>query len=137
DEVHKVQNLINGDGCQKWLSNSKEKTGQIEAIFQLEDFLKVAFIDVGTIWCSTIEIQVGRSDWPQDKQYLTLCPTASLMSPIDCRLKQNINKTRMFSKEEFIDTVVREKWDRIKLILRQPYRKDVQFGLSFIKIKSA
>lgn len=29
---------------------------------------------------------------------------------------------------------VRETWDRVKVICTQPYKKDTQFGLAFIRI---
>ncbi|XP_067672781.1 uncharacterized protein [Haliotis asinina] len=137
DEHHKVQNLVGGDGFKKWLSHPREKSGQIQAVFQLEEPSQLAYIDIGSQWCGSIEIKVGNSDWPQNMLYRTLVPTSSLMTPVECKMGQGIVKTRMFSAENFAPGVAAEKWDRVQVICRQPYRKDVQYGLSFVRIRAA
>ncbi|XP_046578904.1 uncharacterized protein LOC124286579 [Haliotis rubra] len=137
DDHHKVQNLVGGDGFKKWLSHPKEKSGQIQAIFQLEEPSQLAYIDIGSQWCGSIEIKVGNSDWPQNMLYRTLVPTSSLMTPVECKMGQGIVKTRMFSAENFAPGVAAEKWDRVQVTCRQPYRKDVQYGLSFVRIRAA
>ncbi|XP_046379198.2 uncharacterized protein LOC124151013 isoform X1 [Haliotis rufescens] len=136
DDHHKVQNLVGGDGFKKWLSHPKEKSGQIQAIFQLEEPSQFAYIDIGSQWCGSIEIKVGNSDWPQNRLYRTLVPTSSLMTPVECKMGQGSVKTRMFSAENFAPEVAAQKWDRIQVICRQPYRKDVQYGLSFVRIRA-
>ena len=56
----------------------------------------------GVIWCASIEVRVGKSDWPQGQSYVTLVPMQSLMSAIDARLSRNTMRTCMFSKGMFI-----------------------------------
>ena len=41
-----------------------------------------------------------------------------------------------FSPEDFSTSVMNQLWDRLQIICRQPYRKDIQFGLSFINVRS-
>ena len=36
----------------------------------------------------------------------------------------------------FCPDVSKEQWDRVKIICRQPHNKHVQFGLSFIRVKT-
>ncbi|XP_033749029.1 uncharacterized protein LOC117333715 [Pecten maximus] len=136
DNSHPVQNLTDNNGFKKWLSNPKEKSGQIEAVFQLEQSCRIMYIDIGLIWCAMLEIQVGRSDWPVGQDYQTLLHTASIMSPGDCRDSNNTVRTRMFGKEHFSEVTAKETWDRVRIICRQPWRKDVQFGVSFIRVKT-
>ncbi|XP_060083900.1 uncharacterized protein LOC132563156 [Ylistrum balloti] len=136
DNSHPVQNLTNNTGFKKWLSNPKDKTGQIEAVFQLEQSCKILYIDIGLIWCAMLEIQVGRSDWPVGQEYQTLLHTASIMTPGDCRDSNNTVRTRMFGTEHFNEVVAKEMWDRMRVICRQPWRKDIQFGVSFIRVKT-
>ncbi|KAK3084336.1 hypothetical protein FSP39_011743 [Pinctada imbricata] len=136
DEVHKVNNLIRSDGTKKWLTHSKDRSGQAEAVFQLEGPSVISYIDIGSIWSAMVEIQVGCSDWPQDKPYQTLLPTCSLMTPADCRLGQNFIKTRMFGTNDFSEENAFKEWDRLKIILRQPFKREAQFGLSFLHLKS-
>ena len=42
-----------------------------------------------------------------------------------------------YTVEDFNDCVAARQWDRIRIICRQPLKKDVQYGLSFLKIKTA
>ena len=39
--------------------------------------------------------------------------------------------------EQFSADTRDESWDRIRVVLSQPYRKDVQFGLSVLRILAA
>lgn len=52
---------------------------------------------LGTIWCATLEIKVGRSDWPAGREFETLAYTVNLMTPAECITNKNPNKTQMFS----------------------------------------
>jgi len=56
----------------------------------------------GAHWCASIEIQVGRSDWPIGKEYQILAPTCIMMKPMDCNLGRNFACTRMFSESKYI-----------------------------------
>lgn len=37
---------------------------------------------------------------------------------------------------DFATDVVKQKWDRVKIICRQPFRRNVQMGLSFVCFKT-
>ncbi|XP_064613339.1 LOW QUALITY PROTEIN: uncharacterized protein LOC135477115 [Liolophura sinensis] len=134
DDRHPVGNLLSGNGKKRWLSAPKLKTGQIEAVFELERPCVITHIDIGSVWCANIEVQVGWSSWAQGIPYKTMVATANLMSPVDCRNSNAFIKTRMFNASDFMEDVRTQEWDRIRIICRQPFRKDVQFGLSFIRI---
>ncbi|CAG5132252.1 unnamed protein product [Candidula unifasciata] len=139
DDCHKASNLIASDGSKVWLSNRKDTSGKSEVILQLEKPCQLAYLDIGAVWCATLEVRVGRSDWPQTQEYKLLIPTYMLMSPLDCRLSRGFKSTQMFSKSKSI--LLRkqhvELWDRLHIICRQPHRRDVQLGLSFIHIRDA
>ncbi|GFS20446.1 Xrcc1-prov protein [Elysia marginata] len=137
DQCHKASNIVSGDGTKKWLSDCSDRSGKIEAILQLEEPCQLAYIDIGTIWCASLEVRVGRSDWPQTAEFLSLIPVVSLMTPVDCRLSRGSCVTKMFSKVDFSSDLSAQKWDRLQIICRQPFRKDVQLGISFIRLKSA
>ncbi|KAH3886268.1 uncharacterized protein LOC127842115 [Dreissena polymorpha] len=137
DERHPVSNLLKSDGLKKWLSHPQEKSGQIEAVFQLDRPCIISYIDIGSVWCATVEVQVGCSQWPAGKEYETLVYTVNLMTPADCLYGKNPIKTQMFSADLFCPEIARLQWDRVKVICRQPYKKMTQFGLSFIRFKSS
>ncbi|KAL5016952.1 hypothetical protein ScPMuIL_006541 [Solemya velum] len=136
DEKHPVSNVLKRDSQLRWLSNPKEKNVQMDAVFQLEDFCCLSVVDVGTYWCGTLQILVGRSDWPQGVTFKTLVPTTCMMLPADCRKGNNVVKERIFQSDDFCEDAAKGSWDRIQVSCRQPFRRDVQFGLSFLRIRS-
>eukprot|EP00106_Octopus_bimaculoides_P008633 XP_014776075.1 PREDICTED: uncharacterized protein LOC106873284 isoform X1 [Octopus bimaculoides] len=136
DETHSVQNLLK-DGCfKKWLSNPKDRTGIMEGVFQLDQASVISYLDIGSHMCSNIEIRVGKSDWPQSREFEPLIRNINLMTLSDVQLRRNVNHTSMFSTKDFCPAASNGVWDRIHVICRQNYRKNVQFGLSFIRIKN-
>ena len=46
DKVQKVSNLL-AEGSKPWLSDPQDRSGQVEAIFQLEQPCRLAFLDIG------------------------------------------------------------------------------------------
>lgn len=136
DDKNPADNLLNPDVSKKWLSAPGEKTGRLEAEFQMEKAGTVSHLDIGTHFVFSVEILVGRSSWPMGKEFVTLLPSSTFMSPSDCRTGKNRTVVRMFKKEDFDASAVREKWDRIRILCTQPFRKDVQFGLSLFKVVS-
>ncbi|XP_076434591.1 uncharacterized protein LOC143274609 [Babylonia areolata] len=137
DKIHKASNLlVENSGTKRWLTDPQDRTGQIDATFQLDRPCHLSYIDIGVIWCASVEVRVGKSDWPQGRSYVTLVPTQVLMSPVDSRLSRNVSRTCMFSKAHFTKEVASDSspWDRIQVVGRQPWRKDVQLGLSFIRV---
>lgn len=56
------------------------------------------------------------------------------MTPADCRNAINVNRVRCFHKGALVETVAIEKWELVKIICTQPYSKQFQFGLSFVKL---
>ncbi|CAL1535180.1 unnamed protein product, partial [Lymnaea stagnalis] len=136
DDNHRASNLVNSDGNNRWLSHPKDKSGKLELVLQLEEACTLSYIDIGTTWCSSLEVRVGRSDWPQSMEFKSLIPSVVLMSPVDCRLGRATSCTKMFSKADFSKEIATQQWDRLQIICRQPFRRDVQTGISFIRIKS-
>lgn len=58
----------------------------------------------------------------------------SFMTVPECRESKNPNHVRCFDKGSLMPEVLDEKWDLIKVTCQQSFNKNVQFGLSFIKI---
>ncbi|XP_059141135.1 uncharacterized protein LOC131928971 [Physella acuta] len=135
DDHHKANNLITSDGSKKWLSHPKDRSGKLEIIMQLEEACHLAFIDIGTTWCASLELRVGRSDWSQTTEFKPLVASVNLMSPADCLLSRATNCIKMFSKSDFSPEIAAEQWDRLQIICRQPFRKEVQYGVSFVRVQ--
>lgn len=62
---------------------------------------------------------------------------SSFMSSAESRNSTNVNRVRCFHKGALIESVATEKWELVKVVCTQPYSKQYQFGLSFIKLHIA
>ncbi|XP_068122638.1 protein XNDC1N isoform X3 [Hyperolius riggenbachi] len=137
DPKHPVDNLLTDDHIQPWLSCPRDRSRQLKVELQLEHACHIAYIDVGNSGSAFFQIDVGRSSWPLDKPFVTLLPTATLMSPADSRLRKNARGVRMFKQSDFLAEAADERWDRLRITCSQPFNKQEQFGLCFLRIRSA
>lgn len=58
------------------------------------------------------------------------------MSPLESRNGTSQNRVRIFNKDQLTKPVVDERWDRIKIVCRQPFNRQTQYGLSFLTLHS-
>merc|ERR1712106_728484 len=82
----------------------------------------------------TLSVEVGRSSWPSSQAMASLLPTVVLMTPQDMRQGKNKNSVRMFKQVDLSTEIAKEKWDRVRIICSQPFRKTEQFGLAFLNL---
>ncbi|XP_070572066.1 uncharacterized protein [Ptychodera flava] len=137
DSQHRAENLLSqASGWRKWLSAKEDRSGNLEAEFQLEKISKIGYIDIGNYGSAFVEIWVGRASWSRDKEYVCLLPATSLMNIMDCKLGKNKHNVKMLNKDHLSVDATTEEWDRVRVICRQPYRKDCQFGLSFLRLRT-
>ena len=59
----------------------------------------------GNCGSAFIEVMVGNSMWPQDKPYVTLLPSAMLMSPTECKHWTKTHTVRMFNQSMYHEMV--------------------------------
>ena len=59
-----------------------------------------------------------------------------LMSVVEAKKGENKNVVRFFKEDEFSKPAADESWDRIKLVCSQPFNKQTQYGLSFVKVRT-
>uniref|UniRef100_A0A8B9VQ22 DNA-repair protein Xrcc1 N-terminal domain-containing protein n=1 Tax=Anas zonorhyncha TaxID=75864 RepID=A0A8B9VQ22_9AVES len=57
------------------------------------------------------------------------------MTPAESRAGENRCGVRMF-KEDFLEPAVGQKWDRVRLTCSQPFSRQGQFGLSFLRLRT-
>ncbi|XP_046840550.1 uncharacterized protein LOC124434697 isoform X2 [Xenia sp. Carnegie-2017] len=132
DPVHRAENILSKG--KKWLSNKDDESGKIEAEIHLAKSIKFAFINIGNAGSAIVELLVGSSMWSAGKNFITLLPSTMLMSPTDSKAGKNMEAVKMLDRGVFCKNVIDEKWDRLRVICRQPYTKNKQFGLQFIDI---
>uniref|UniRef100_A0A3B4DVX5 Transient receptor potential cation channel subfamily C member 2b n=2 Tax=Pygocentrus nattereri TaxID=42514 RepID=A0A3B4DVX5_PYGNA len=138
DPKNCVENLCEHTGASKpWLCGKQDCGGVLKAELQLERASTIGFMDVGNYGSAFIQVDVGRSSWPLDHPYVTLLPTATLMSPADSRQGKGRQGVRMFKKADFLPQAAGESWDRLQVTCTQPFNKRSQFGLFFLRLRTA
>ncbi|XP_064208886.1 short transient receptor potential channel 2 isoform X2 [Anguilla rostrata] len=136
DQKNCVENLCATGQCARpWLCSPRDRSGVLKAELQMERATAISYVDVGNCGSAFIQIDVGRSSWPLERPYVTLLPTATLMSPADSKQEKGRTGVRMF-KKDFLPAGVDELWDRVRVTCSQPFNRRTQFGLSFLRIRS-
>ncbi|XP_048582139.1 uncharacterized protein LOC5513107 isoform X2 [Nematostella vectensis] len=133
----KVENLLKSQtvpSAGRWTCSKEGCCDQLEAEFQLERASRISHVDIGNYGSAFVEVLVGNSMWTPKKDFVSLIPSAMLMTPGDCKQWNQTKSVRMFHGDSLNQKTLSELWDRIRVICRQPFRKDKQFGLSFIRI---
>ncbi|XP_048840139.1 short transient receptor potential channel 2 [Brienomyrus brachyistius] len=137
DSKNGVENLCAvSDSPRPWLCSAQDRSGVMKAELQLVRAALIGYIDVGNCGSAFIQIDVGRSSWPVDHPYVTLLPTATLMSPGDSRQGTGRTGVRMFKKDDFLPAGREAPWDRVRVTCQQPFNRHAQFGLSFLHIRT-
>lgn len=137
DSKNGVDNLCDGsDSSRPWLCSVQDRSGVLRVDLQMERVSAIGFIDVGNCGSAFIQVDVGRSSWSLDHPYVTLLPTATLMSPADSKQGTGRQNVRMFKKADFLPQAAEESWDRLRVTCTQPFNRRLQFGLSFLRIRT-
>lgn len=134
DSVHVCSNILSSDSTKKWKCQTPGEKSAI-VVLQLEKASVITGVDIGNEHSAFVEVLVSRSSGSDD--YKVLLVTSSFMTPVESRSSQNVNKVRMFTKDQLSKPECDEKWDRIKIVCTQPFNKHVQYGLSFIKFHTS
>ncbi|XP_038060773.1 uncharacterized protein LOC119731644 [Patiria miniata] len=136
DAVHRADNLLDQTSqWKRWLCAPGDRSGSMEAEFQVEKAAKIGYVDIGNYGSAFVEILVRKSSWSSN-DYVTLIPATMLMSPMESRNGKNKCAVKMFTKAALNEESLKNEWDRIKVKCSQPYKKDAQFGLAFVRLRS-
>lgn len=127
-----VKNLLAGTG--KWTTPANAKLDILEAEFCLPSQSKITGIDVGNYWSASLEVLVGLSEWPQSRREVLLSEHI-FMNRIDCSVGDNKQTMMFFREEKFHKEVMSKKWDRVKVVCKQPFKFNNEvFGLGMFVI---
>lgn len=133
DKNFPAENLIKGDSFKKWKCVAGEKNATVT--LQFEKATEINQIDIGNEGSAFVEVLVGKSS-ASDDSYQVILVSSSFMNPGESRSSQNLNRVRIFGSDALSKAVAGQKWDRVKVVCTQPFNKNTQFGLSFIKLYS-
>ena len=87
-------------------------------------------IDIGNEASAFILVEVSRAD---SSDFEVLLPSSSFMSPDDSRKSISLNRVRIFSDNELISSTACQKWDTVRIVCTQPFNRNIQYGLAFIR----
>ncbi|XP_061403542.1 DNA repair protein XRCC1-like isoform X2 [Lethenteron reissneri] len=133
DPLHRVDNLLSGDAHRKWRCLPGEKEASF--ILQFEKAEKILSVDVGNEGSAFVEILVGNSS-SNDSDFQALLSASCFMSPAESRSSQQRSRVRMFGPELLCRSVREQRWDRARVVCRQPYNSSLAYGLAFIRFNS-
>ncbi|XP_068538833.1 protein XNDC1N isoform X4 [Anas acuta] len=131
-----VENLLREDRGGPWLCCPRDRSRRLRAELQLEAATAIGYLDLGNCGCALVQVEVGRSSWPRDHPYVPLVPGVPLMTPAESRAGENRCGVRMFKEADFLEPAVGQKWDRVRLTCSQPFSRQGQFGLSFLRLRT-
>ncbi|XP_077965487.1 uncharacterized protein LOC120334605 isoform X2 [Styela clava] len=135
DSRFPAQNIIKGN---KWMTSLKDNSGKAVIEIQLEKASQIHYIDIGYCNVASLGVTVGRSSWPSSRQHVVLLATVILQTPLEARAGKNKTGCRMFNYPEHLNfEYANEKWDRVRINLQQPFVRNKQIGLEFVRIGSA
>ena len=123
-----VKQLLSGQG--KWTCPANARIDTMEAELSLPAPRQLCGVDVGNFWAATIEVQVGMAEWPQSKREVLL-KEQIIMNRLDCSVGDNKQKMMFFKESQLNAEVVKKKWDRVKIVIKQPFKINNDcFGLA-------
>ena len=128
-----MKNLLK-TGSGKWTSPK----GHDEVYIDVELSLPSCYIkslDIGNMWSHSVDIEVGRADEASTKREPLLKSPAILMNRQQAQSGQNKEVMRFFTVDDFNPFSVGRWVDRIRIVCRQPFRRDVAFGLSTLVVR--
>nr|CAB3267801.1 DNA repair protein XRCC1-like [Phallusia mammillata] len=124
-------NLLAG---KKWMTCPKDKASKNVIEFSFQSPVQIRYIDIGYFNVASLEFYVGSSVWSPSKDYAQLIPAVTLQSASDAKAGNNKSGCKMLNfNEHMIKEVGEKKWDRVKLVLLQPYARCKQIGLEFVR----
>jgi DNA-repair protein XRCC1 len=69
-----------------------------------------------------------------DDNFEVLLPISSLLNPKESKEAINLNRTKVFTQENFDQDIYEKNWNQIKFVCTQPFNLTIQYGISKIKI---
>lgn len=102
---------------------------------QLPQAERINQIDIGNEGSAFVEVLVRRTGSATD-DFQVLLPSSSFMSPAEAKTRSAQNRVRIFKADRLARSLVEEKWDRIRVVCSQPFMRNENYGIAFIRFYS-
>uniref|UniRef100_A0A5K3EIX3 BRCT domain-containing protein n=1 Tax=Mesocestoides corti TaxID=53468 RepID=A0A5K3EIX3_MESCO len=129
DRAFPADNLLKCNAFSKWKCQ-QPASKQASVTFKFERPIQFSRLDIGNEASAFVEIEVSRAD---SAEFEVLLPSSSFMSPMEAKKAVSLNRVRIFSGNELTPSVASQKWDIVRVTCTQPFSKELQYGLSFIR----
>ncbi|NXD60311.1 XRCC1 protein, partial [Corvus moneduloides] len=158
DPRHPAENLLRPDDGGRWRGAAAGEK-QLSVVLELGGSRPIHSLHIGNDGAAFVEVLVGSSaggDFqvspgpvpceprarPGASEAHTglsqvLLPSAALMSPSESRAGAEPRRVRLFGPDSLVKGPAQGTWDRLRVVLSQPYCQSRPFGLSFIRVFAA
>ncbi|XP_032940385.1 LOW QUALITY PROTEIN: DNA repair protein XRCC1 [Catharus ustulatus] len=138
DPRHPAENLLRPDDGGRWRGAAAGEK-QLSVVLELGDSRPIHSLHIGNDGAAFVEVLGGSS---AGGEFQVLLPSAALMSPSESRAGAEPRRVRLFGPESLVrgpssPGAHLHTWDRLKVVLSQPYCQSRPYGLSFIRVFAA
>ncbi|NXM54846.1 XRCC1 protein, partial [Illadopsis cleaveri] len=133
DPRHPAENLLRPDDGGRWKGAAAGEK-QLSVVLELSSSRPIHSLHLGNAGAAFAEILVGSSS---GGDFQVLLPSSALMSPSESKAGLEPHRVRIFGPESLVKNQAQARWDRLKVVLSQPYCQSRPFGLSFLRVFSA
>ncbi|KJE97759.1 hypothetical protein CAOG_07862 [Capsaspora owczarzaki ATCC 30864] len=134
DGPNLADNILSSDRHKAWKGVAGASSHTIE--IDLDRASIVQSVVIGNAGSAMIELQVARRGElaANPGAFYDLLPTSTFMTKADMTQGTNATRIRTFTKEACEQDTVSQRWDRIRLVCRQPFSKTLPFGVAFVEL---
>ncbi|NXR83274.1 XRCC1 protein, partial [Pycnonotus jocosus] len=133
DPRHPAENLLRPDDGGRWRGAAAGEK-QLSVVLELGSSRPIHSLHIGNDGAAFVEVLVGSSS---GGDFQVLLPSAALMSPSESRAGVEPRRVRLFGPDSLVKSPAQATWDRLRVVLSQPYCQSRPFGLSFVRVFSA
>nr|XP_054510062.1 DNA repair protein XRCC1 [Agelaius phoeniceus] len=139
DPRHPAENLLRPEDGGKWRgATAGEK--QLSVVLELGDSRPIHSLHIGNDGAAFVEVLLGCS---AGGEFQVLLPSSALMSPSESRAGAGPGRVRLFGPQALVKrpatptATPTTKYDRLQVVLSQPYCQSRPYGLAFIRAFAA
>ncbi|NWT77165.1 XRCC1 protein, partial [Prunella himalayana] len=135
DPRHPAENLLRPEDGGKWRGAAAGEK-QLSVVLELGDSRPIHSLHIGNDGAAFVEVLLGSS---AGGDFQVLLPSAALMSPSESRAGAGPGRVRLFGPQALVKrpATPTARWDRLQVVLSQPYCQSRPYGLAFIRAFSA
>ncbi|XP_066426974.1 DNA repair protein XRCC1 [Molothrus aeneus] len=137
DPRHPAENLLRPEDGGKWRGAAAGEK-QLSVVLELGDSRPIHSLHIGNDGAAFVEVLLGCS---AGGEFQVLLPSSALMSPSESRAGAGPGRVRLFGPQALVKrpatATPTTKYDRLQVVLSQPYCQSRPYGLAFIRAFAA